>query len=89
MLSAIKTGVLTRMMPVVAAAGTPDVFTNMMDLFSKGLVVFGGIVCVVGIIGVSQGLKDHSGGQMNSGIGNLVSGALVVLAAAILKTITF
>lgn len=63
------------------------VFNEVLDLFAKGVVALGGIYCVVGIMSVGRGYKDHAGADMNTGISQIVSGAIFILAAVLLKNI--
>lgn len=68
--------------------GDLGIFTQMMDLFAKGVGVLGSIYCVVGMLSIARGYKDHAGADMNTGISQIVSGAIYILAAVVLKTIT-
>lgn len=72
----------------ISADGAVAMFSTIIDLMAKGLVAFGAILCVIGVVGLAQGLREHAGSQMNSGITSLVAGGLIILASAILKTIT-
>lgn len=69
-------------------AGDLSVFTQMMDLFSKGVGVLGAVYCVVGMLSIARGYKDHAGADMNTGISQIVSGGIYILAAVVLKSIT-
>lgn len=64
------------------------IFTTMMDLFAKGIVALGGIYCVIGLMSIARGYKDHAGADMNTGISQIVSGGIYILAAVVVKTIT-
>lgn len=63
-------------------------FQQVLDLFAKGIVALGGFSCVVGLMGASRGYKDHNGTDMQAGIANIVNGGVMVLAAAIVSSIT-
>lgn len=69
-------------------AGNLSIFTQMIDLFAKGVGALGGIYCVLGMLSIARGYKDHAGADMNTGISQIVSGAIYILAAVVLKTIT-
>lgn len=69
-------------------AGDLSIFVAMMDLFAKGVGALGGIYCVVGMLSIGRGYKDHAGADMNTGISQIVSGGIFILAAVTLKTIT-
>jgi len=74
--------------PLTTGGADLTVFTTMMDLFSKGVGALGMIYCVVGMMSIARGYKDHAGADMNTGISQIVSGAIYILAAVTLKTIT-
>lgn len=71
-------------------AGEADltILTDMMGLFSIGIVALGGIYCIIGMMSIARGYKDHAGADMNTGISQIVSGGIYILAAAFVKTIT-
>lgn len=71
----------------IFAAGDLTLFRSVLLLFSKGIVALGGIYCVIGILSVARGYKDHAGADMNTGISQIVSGGVFILAAVILKMI--
>lgn len=64
------------------------IFTTMMNLFSIGIVALGSIYCVIGLMSIARGYKDHAGADMNTGISQIVSGGIYILAAVVVKTIT-
>lgn len=64
------------------------IFTNMMELFSIGIVALGGIYCIIGMMSIARGYKDHAGADMNTGISQIVSGGIYILASVMVKTIT-
>ncbi|HDL2739457.1 TPA: hypothetical protein PW192_002875, partial [Enterococcus faecium] len=57
------------------------------DILSKYAIVGGGLYAVWGAVVLGGALKDHNGPQMQSGIWQIVGGALIVAAAALFKTI--
>lgn len=69
-------------------AGDLTIFTEMMELFSKGVWALGGIYCVIGMLSIGRGYKDHAGADMNTGVSQIVSGAIFILAAVTIKSIT-
>ncbi|EOS7969354.1 hypothetical protein DXT27_RS12910, partial [Enterococcus hirae] len=57
------------------------------DIVSKFAVIGGGFYAVWGAIVLGGALKDHNGPQMQSGIWQIVGGAVIVAAAALFKSI--
>lgn len=68
--------------------GDLSIFNDMMELFAKGVGTLGAVYCVVGLLSIARGYKDHAGADMNTGISQIVSGGIYILAAVVLKTIT-
>ncbi|EEU75548.1 TPA: hypothetical protein QFD76_001164 [Enterococcus faecium] len=62
-------------------------FNAIIDILSKYAIVGGGLYAVWGAVVLGGALKDHNGPQMQSGIWQIVGGALIVAAAALFKTI--
>lgn len=58
-----------------------------LEIISKGLIVFGGVWTVWGIVVMAGGLNDHNGQDIKQGVLRAVGGALIIAAAAWLTTI--
>ena len=57
------------------------------EIISKGLIAFGGVWTVWGIVDMAGGLNDHNGQDIKQGVLRAVGGALIIAAAAWLTTI--
>ena len=57
------------------------------EIISKGLIAFGGVGTVWGIVVMAGGLNDHNGQDIKQGVLRAVGGALIIAAAAWLTTI--
>lgn len=57
------------------------------SIISKGLIAFGGVWTVWGIVVMAGGLNDHNGQDIKQGVLRAVGGALIIAAAAWLTTI--
>ena len=57
------------------------------EIISKGLIAFGGVWTVWGIVVMTGGLNDHNGQDIKQGVLRAVGGALIIAAAAWLTTI--
>lgn len=60
-----------------------------MNIISKGMVAFGAVWTVWGIIVLAGGLNEHNGADIKQGMLRAIGGALVVAAAAWLTQIDF
>ena len=61
-----------------------------MGIISKGLIAFGGVWTVWGIIGLASGINDgNNGHEIKAGVLKAVGGALIIVAAGWLTTIDF
>lgn len=58
-----------------------------LEIISKGLIAFGGVWTVWGIVVMAGGLNDHNGQDIKQGVLRAVGGALIIAAAAWLTTI--
>lgn len=63
-------------------------FTTILGLLQKFVVIGGGLWTVWGAVVLGGALKDHNGPQMQSGIWQMVGGALIIAAGALFATIT-
>lgn len=57
-----------------------------LSIISKGLIVFGGVWTVWGIVVLAGGLNDHNGQDIKQGILRAIGGALIIVAAGWLAT---
>lgn len=57
------------------------------EIISKGLIAFGAVWTVWGIVVMAGGLNDHNGQDIKQGVLRAVGGALIIAAAAWLTTI--
>lgn len=57
------------------------------EIISNGLIAFGGVWTVWGIVVMAGGLNDHNGQDIKQGVLRAVGGALIIAAAAWLTTI--
>ena len=57
------------------------------NIISKGLIAFGGVWTVWGIVVMAGGLNDNNGQDIKQGVLRAVGGALIIAAAAWLTTI--
>lgn len=63
-------------------------FTQAMEIASKGVIAFGGFWIVWGLIVLGGGIKDKTAPEIKQGIGQIVGGAMVCLAGALILQIT-
>lgn len=66
-----------------------ETITTILQLLQKAAMLGGGIWSVWGAITLAGGLKDHSGPQTQSGIWQLVGGAVIITAAGLFASLTF
>lgn len=71
--------------PIYAA----DYLTQGMSLISKGLIAFGSVWTVWGIVVLAGGINEHNGQDIKQGMLRAVGGALIIAAAAWLTSIDF
>lgn len=69
------------------AAGADATFNTVINLISKFVLIGGGLWTVWGAVVLGGALKDHNGPQMQSGIWQMVGGAVIIGAAGLFKTI--
>lgn len=63
------------------------VFNSVISLLTKFTIIGGGLYAVWGAVVLGGALKDHNGPQMQSGIWQIVGGALIAAAAGLFATI--
>lgn len=60
-----------------------QMLAQAIQLFTKFAIIGGGIYCVWGIITLAGGLKDHNGGQQQSGMWQAIGGGMIIAAASL------
>lgn len=65
-----------------------DMFNNVLSLASRGVIAFGMFWLVWGLVVLGSGIKDKTAPDIKQGIGQMVGGALVTLAGALITQIT-
>lgn len=65
-----------------------DLFNQVLSLASNGVIAFGSIWLVWGLIVLGSGIKDKTAPDIKQGIGQIVGGAMVILAGALITQIT-
>ena len=66
-----------------------DYLAQGMGIISKGLIAFGSVWTVWGIIGLAGGINDNNGHEIKQGILKAVGGVLISVAAVWLAKIDF
>ena len=59
-----------------------DFLAQGLNIVSKGVIAFGSLWTIWGIIVLGAGLKDHNGQDIRNGLLQAVGGALVMSASA-------
>lgn len=72
---------------ITLAAGSSDVVTSALRLFSQFAIIGGGLWAVWGVITLAGGLKDQNGPATQSGVWQVVGGGLIIAAAALFSTL--
>lgn len=65
-----------------------DTFATVMALLEKGVKAAGGILAAWGGVTVGRSLKDSNGPGMQMGIMEIVGGAIIFAAGAIIGAVT-
>lgn len=65
-----------------------DLFNQVLSIASKGVIAFGGFWLVWGLIVLASGIKDKTAPDIKQGIGQIVGGAMIIVAGALITTIT-
>lgn len=65
-----------------------NLFTEGMNLLQQVVIAFGGIWIVWGLIILGTGIKDKTGPEIKQGLGSIVGGVLICLAAALISQIS-
>lgn len=64
-----------------------ELVKQVIDLISKFATIGGGLWLVWGAIVLAGGLKDKNGPQLQSGIWQVVGGAMIIAASLLFKSI--
>ncbi|MCU7197983.1 hypothetical protein [Turicibacter sanguinis] len=64
-----------------------EIITQIINLISS-VVLFGGMLwALFGVVQLAGGLKNHNGGDINSGLWQIAGGLLIILAASLFKSV--
>lgn len=72
---------------VLASSGT-DTVNSLLDLLYQAIMLGGGLWAVWGAVTLAGGLKDQNGPGIQSGMWQLVGGAVICGVAGVIKTLT-
>lgn len=70
-------------------AAQNDFLARGMKIISSGLVAFGAVWTIWGIVGLASGLNDHNGQDIKQGVLRAIGGVLISVAALWLTSIDF
>lgn len=70
-----------------AAAGDVPLLNSVITLIVRIVQFAGGIWLLWGVIVLASALKDHNSPQMQSGIWQIVGGALILLASSLFSSL--
>lgn len=73
--------------PSVSSISGPEIITTSLNMVTQFTIVGGAFWAVWGVIVLAGGLKDKNGPALQSGIWQLVGGALIMVAAAVFQTV--
>lgn len=73
--------------PSVSTIGGADLINNVMNMVTQFTIVGGAFWAVWGVVVLAGALKDKNGPGLQAGIWQLVGGALIIVAAALFKTV--
>lgn len=62
-------------------------FTKVLQIAQKGVIGFGTFWIIWGLVVLGSGLKDKTAPDIKQGIGQIIGGAIIVLAGALITTI--
>lgn len=64
-----------------------ETFNEALSLAQKGVIAFGTFWVVWGLIVLGSGMKDKTAPDIKQGIGQIVGGAIIILAGALVSNI--
>lgn len=73
--------------PSVSTVGGATLISDVMNMVTQFTIVGGAFWAVWGVIVLAGALKDKNGPGLQAGIWQLVGGALIIVAAALFKTV--
>lgn len=65
-----------------------ETFNQVLDIIYRGVTALGVLAIVWGAVTLGGGLKDKTAPQIMQGIGEIVGGAIIILAAQLIPGIT-
>ncbi len=71
--------------PSVSAMAGGDLIKQVLEMITQFSIVGGAFWAVWGVIVLAGGLKDKNGPMLQSGIWQIVGGALIIVASAMFK----
>lgn len=71
-----------------ASAGGGASISSALELITKFVITGGGLWLVWGVVVLAGGLKDKNGPALQSGIWQIVGGALIIAAAALFASVS-
>lgn len=63
-------------------------FNSMLQITQKGLVALGGFYVIWGLVVLAGGFKDKTAPEVKQGMGQMIAGAMILLAAAFVTQIS-
>ena len=73
--------------PSVSTIGGAALINDVLNMVTQFSIVGGAFWAVWGVIVLAGGLKDKNGPALQSGIWQIVGGALIIVASAMFKTV--
>ncbi len=74
-------------MPSVSTIGGAALISDVLNMLTQFSIVGGAFWAIWGVIVLAGGLKDKNGPALQSGIWQIVGGALIIVAAAMFQTV--
>ena len=87
--AALATGTVLTFSTTGLRAAQNDFLARGMNIISSGLVAFGAVWTVWGVIVLAGGLNEHNGQDIKQGVLRAIGGALIGVAALWLTSIDF
>lgn len=73
--------------PSVSTIGGANLISDVMNMVTQFTIVGGAFWAVWGVVVLAGALKDKNGPGLQAGIWQLVGGALIIVAAALFKSV--
>jgi hypothetical protein len=71
--------------PSISVVETSELMSDIVNMMTQFVIVGGAFWTVWGVVVLAGGLKDKNGPALQSGIWQIVGGALIIVAAALFK----